>query len=65
VAEYSGKLADPKFRQQRARDAALAAHSPAAHIRAIIRHAGKLTAEDIELLRSVLPAPKAGDHAAT
>lgn len=63
MAEYhttSGKLADPEFRAQRARKAGAASHGLSAHVRAVVRNAGRLTPEDAELLRSLLPAPGRG-----
>lgn len=51
----SGKLADPEFRRERASKAARAAHTIDAHIRAIVRSAPGLTAEQAEKLRALLP----------
>jgi len=57
---YVGKLADPAFRRERARKAGAASNSVDAHISAIVRRAGKLTPEQTEKLRALLPAPAAG-----
>jgi len=60
VAEYhtqSGKLADPEFRAERARNASQAAHSLSTHVRVIVRNAGKLTPEQLDMIRGLLPEP--------
>ncbi len=54
-----GSIDDPDFRQKRASKAGKAGHAPRAHINALIRNAGKLTPEDLDLLRGLLPAPQA------
>ncbi len=56
---YEKKLSDPVFRQERARKAGIASQTIDAHIAAIVRRAGKLTPEQAERLRSLLPAPAA------
>jgi hypothetical protein len=59
----AGKLADPAWRQERARKAANACTGIDYHVRAIVARAGKLTPEQIEVLRSLLPEPAdAGDQ---
>lgn len=55
MAEYhtsSGKLADPEFRSQRARAAALASHDISAHVRAVVRHSDLLTPEQRAEIRA-------------
>jgi hypothetical protein len=57
VAEYhtnSGKLADPEFRSQRARDAALASHGIGAHVRAVVRGKDLLTGEQRAEIRAAV-----------
>jgi hypothetical protein len=57
VAEFhttSGRLADPQFRSQRARDAALASHSIGAHVRAVIRGKDLLTPEQLAEIREAV-----------
>lgn len=55
AAPYRGKLADPEFRHQRARKAALARTSLSAHVRAVLDRAGELSDADLAELRAVLP----------
>ena len=50
-----GKLDDPEFRRERARNAARARTTPSAHVRAIVARAWELTPEDIAELRAILP----------
>lgn len=52
---YRGKLADPEFRRERARKAATARTSTEAHIRALVDAAPRLTPEQADRLRSLLP----------
>lgn len=55
MSSYTGKLADPEFRRERARKAAKARTTPDAHIQALVDSAPSLTAEQAERLRSLLP----------
>lgn len=48
---------DPEYRRERARKAGKAGHTIDAHIAAVVRRAGELTPEQIDVLRSILPAP--------
>ena len=57
---YEGKLRDPEWRRERARKAGLAGSSLDSYISAVVRRAGKLTPEQIERLRALLPAPASG-----
>lgn len=59
---FRGKLADPEWRRERARKAGAASNSIDAHIAAIVRRAGKLTPEQAERLRALLPAPAASEN---
>jgi hypothetical protein len=59
----TGKLADPAWRHERARKAALARTSTDAHIRALVEQAPPLTAEQRARLAVLLHVP-AGDDAA-
>jgi hypothetical protein len=52
-----GSIRDPDFRRARAVKAGRARQTPQAHINALIRQAGQLTAEDIARLRVLLPEP--------
>lgn len=57
MAEYhtnSGKLADPEFRSQRARGAALASHDISAHVRAVVRGKDLLTGEQRAEIRAAV-----------
>jgi hypothetical protein len=60
---YSGKLADPKVRSDRAAKGGAGSHTPDAHIRALIKAAPSLTAEQRAKLAEVLaqPVPAAED----
>lgn len=63
MAEYhttSGKLADPAWREERARKAALASHSLDAHVKAIVDRAPELTPAQREQL-ALLLRPGGGD----
>jgi hypothetical protein len=60
-AEVRGSNADPEYRRERARKAAYASHSTDARIDALIKSAPKLTAEQAERLRQLLPAPADAD----
>ena len=55
MPEYVGKLASPEWRRERARKAAAASNSVDSRIDSIVRRAGKLTPEQIERLRALLP----------
>jgi hypothetical protein len=57
VKHYSGRLADPEFRRQRARKAAHASHNIDAHIKAIVDRAPELSAEQRDRLALLLRAP--------
>jgi hypothetical protein len=52
--QYRGKLADPEFRKERARKAAVARTSVDAHIDALVAKAPPLTAEQVAKLRPLL-----------
>ena len=54
---YTGKLADPEFRRERARRAALASHSVDANIRRLVDAAPPLTAEQRDKLALLLRGP--------
>ena len=60
----TGKLADPAWRENRARNAANARTTIEAHIRALVDRAPELTPAQRERL-ALLLHPGAGDHAAT
>lgn len=51
---YSGKLADPEFRRERARNASLARNTVDAHIRALVEAAPPLTTEQKARLAALL-----------
>lgn len=50
-----GKVADPAFRTERARKAALASHKSAALVTRFVKALPKLTPEQIETIRRALP----------
>lgn len=52
----SGKLADPEFRQERARKAALASHSLDAHVRRLVESAPELSPEQRDRIAVALRA---------
>jgi hypothetical protein len=52
--QYTGKLADPDFRRERARKASLARNTVDAHIRALVDAAPPLTAEQRDKLAMLL-----------
>jgi hypothetical protein len=54
VPKSTGKLADPAWREERARRAALARTSVDAHIRALVESAPALTTEQADQLRALL-----------
>jgi hypothetical protein len=60
----TGKLADPAWREERARNAANARTTVEAHIKALVDAAPKLTPAQRERL-ALLLHPGAGDRAAT
>jgi hypothetical protein len=62
MPEYTGKLADPAFRRERARRAATTRNSVDFHIKKVVEAAPSLTADQVERLRSLLP--EGGDDAA-
>lgn len=53
----TGKLSDPAWRTERARNAARARTTTEAHIAALVESAPALTDEQADLLRSLLPPP--------
>jgi len=57
---YEGKLADPEWRKERARKAGKVSASLDTYIGAVVRRAGKLTPEQVERLRAILPEPASG-----
>jgi hypothetical protein len=54
MPKFTGKLADPAWREERARKAALARNSVDAHIRALVESAPALTTEQADRLRALL-----------
>jgi hypothetical protein len=64
MGRNTGKLADPAWRKNRARNAANARTTTDAHIRALVDRAPELTPAQRERL-ALLLRPGAGDHAAT
>lgn len=61
---YTGKLADPDFRRERARNASLARNTVDAHIRALVDAAPPLTAEQRDQLALLLRPTTGGPDAA-
>jgi hypothetical protein len=60
---YGGKLADPAFRRDRARNAAVARTTLEAHIRAVADRAPELTAAQRERLALLLHPGNGGSDA--
>lgn len=54
MSPTAGKLADPEFRRERARKAAVARTSPDHHIQQVIDRAPALTDEQVERIRALL-----------